>query len=56
MQVSINFSGNEASIGPAVYISHVLHCSWYSINFINKTNQINITFNSDAFLEWTAFH
>ncbi len=56
MQVSIRFSGNRASVGPAVYISHLDHCSWFSVNTAeNNTNEINVTFQIEQFPNWKVF-
>lgn len=54
-QVFLKFSGNRASIGPVVFISHLLHCSWYSAKISNETNEIVIIFNNQSFANWTAF-
>ena len=56
MQVSIRFSGNRASVGPAVYISHLDHCSWFSANRVdNLTNEIDVTFGIERFPNWKVF-
>ncbi len=55
-QVSIRFSGNRASIGPVVFISHLLHCSWYSVEPVDGTNEVRIIFDVERFPDWSAFH
>lgn len=57
VQVFIRFSGNRASIGPVVFISHLLHCSWYAAQEVDEeTNEFLILFDVKRFPEWSAFY
>ena len=53
-QVVIRFHGNRARVGPAVFISHLDLCAWFSVvrEGGNDTNFISATFSVQNFTNW----
>jgi len=56
-QVTVRFSGNNASVGPALLISHLQHCSWYQSDRVqtDSINEVLTIFSVKHFVNWTVF-
>ena len=56
-QVMIRFHGNRARVGPAMFISHLDLCAWFSVirGGGNDTTFITATFSVRNFTSWPVF-
>ena len=54
-QVVIRFQGNRARVGPAVYISYLDLCAWFSV-MTEEKNANTANFSISSFTNWPVFN
>ena len=54
-QVVVHFQGNRARVGPAVYISYLDLCAWFSV--VSENGNVNTAdFSISSFTSWPVFN
>ena len=54
-QVVVHFQGNRAHVGPAVYISYLDLCAWFSV--VSENGNVNTAdFSISSFTSWPVFN